>query len=94
MSLRLRREGAMAVLEVGDDGAGVPTGEEERIFERFVRLDESRERGTGGTGLGLSIAREIARRHGGDVTVVSGNGAGSGALFVVHLPTPAPDLDA
>ena len=94
VSLRLRREGAMAVLEIGDDGAGVPPGEEERIFERFVRLDESRERGTGGTGLGLSIAREIARRHGGDVTVVPGNGARPGALFVVHLPTPPPDLDA
>ncbi len=94
VSLRLHRDGTTAVLEIGDDGAGVPPGEEERIFERFVRLDESRERGTGGTGLGLSIAREIARRHGGDVTVVSGNGAGPGALFVVHLPAPPADLDA
>lgn len=91
VSLRLYREGSMAVLEVGDDGAGIPKGEADRIFERFVRLDESRERGTGGTGLGLSIAREIARRHGGEVTAVSGNGAGPGAVFCVHLPMPPQD---
>ena len=96
IGLRLYAEDGQAVIEVADDGAGVPPAEADRIFERFVRLDESRERATGGTGLGLSIVREIARRHGGDV-VLSGSdgsasggrgaaGAWSGARFVVRLP--------
>ncbi len=90
--LRLHAEDESAVIEVGDDGAGVPLGEADRIFERFVRLDESRERGTGGAGLGLSIVREIAVRHGGDVALAPGDGAGhpAGAWFVVHLPLCGP----
>ena len=88
IGLRLYAEDGQAVIEVADDGAGVPPEEADRIFERFVRLDESRERATGGTGLGLSIVREIARRHGGDVVLSGSDGAGgwSGARFVVRLP--------
>jgi signal transduction histidine kinase len=76
-----------ARLEVGDDGPGVPDAQRERIFDRFVRLDESRQRGSGGTGLGLSIAREIATAHGG--TIVAAPSLG-GALFVVTLPLGPP----
>ena len=95
IDLRLCLERDNAVLEVADDGPGVPAGEATRIFERFVRLDESRERATGGTGLGLSIAREIARRHGGDVGLepsAADGGRLSGARFVLRLPL-APDED-
>ncbi|MBC9723835.1 HAMP domain-containing histidine kinase [Streptomyces sp. TRM68367] len=73
-----------AVLEVSDDGPGVPAGERDRVFDRFVRLDDARGRSTGGTGLGLAIVREIAREHGGTAEVVEA--PGGGALFRVRIP--------
>ncbi|HKX68498.1 MAG TPA: ATP-binding protein [Intrasporangium sp.] len=57
---------AYGIVEVCNDGDPIPERDQERIFERFVRLDEARARDTGGTGLGLSIARKLARAHGGD----------------------------
>ncbi|WP_258038665.1 cell wall metabolism sensor histidine kinase WalK, partial [Streptomyces sp. SM12] len=65
----VRRDGGDAVLEVADDGAGVDAAQRERIFQRFVRLDEARSRDAGGAGLGLAIARDVAERHGGTLTV-------------------------
>jgi signal transduction histidine kinase len=56
------------VIHVDDDGPGIPEAERERVFERFVRLDDARGRATGGTGLGLAIAHEIAVAHGGSMT--------------------------
>lgn len=66
---------------VTDNGPGVPQRERERIFERFVRLDQS----TPGSGLGLAIARRIARHHHGDVTC---DASDSGGSFTLRLPTP------
>ncbi|MFD7549467.1 ATP-binding protein [Streptomyces sp. NPDC059578] len=77
------RDGS-AVLAVGDDGDGVPEAERERIFERFVRLDDARSRDDGGAGLGLAIARDVALRHGGTLTVRSS--PAGGALFELVLP--------
>jgi signal transduction histidine kinase len=71
-------------LVVEDDGAGIPESERERVFERFVRLDEARDRDAGGSGLGLAIVREIVTAHGGTVTVSTS--ALGGARFVVRLP--------
>ncbi|WP_067462396.1 sensor histidine kinase [Actinomadura macra] len=82
--LSLREEGGTAVVGVSDDGPGVPAADRERIFERFVRLDDARSRDEGGAGLGLAIARDLVRAHGGDVTV--GEAPGGGALFEVRLP--------
>jgi signal transduction histidine kinase len=75
-----------AVLVIEDDGSGIDTADRERIFERFVRLDEARGRDAGGTGLGLAIVRELAAAHGGSV-VVDASALG-GARFTVTLPLP------
>ena len=74
----------LAVLAVDDDGPGVPEDRREDIFERFVRLDVSRDRDHGGVGLGLAIVAEIVRAHGGRVHV--GDSPSGGARFVVELP--------
>ncbi|MFD6292419.1 ATP-binding protein [Streptomyces sp. NPDC060205] len=84
VSVSVRRAGEWALLEVADDGEGVPAGERERVFERFVRLDEARARDDGGAGLGLAIARDVAVRHGGALTVREA--AVGGALFELRLP--------
>ena len=79
-----------AVVTVEDDGPGVPVADRDRIFERFVRLDQARGRPDGGSGLGLAIVREIVRGHGGEVTV--GDSTLGGARFEIRLPgaaTPA-----
>lgn len=69
------------VLTVDDDGPGVPPADRERIFEPFIRLDESRDRGTGGTGLGLAIVSRVARWHNG-MALATDSPLG-GARFVV-----------
>jgi signal transduction histidine kinase len=73
-------------LKVADTGAGIPTTDLERIFERFYRVDKARSRDTGGTGLGLAIVRHVAESHGGVVEVASE--LGSGSTFTVRLPHP------
>lgn len=92
--LSLRAEGAGAVLVVEDDGPGVDAADRERVFERFVRLDASRERSSGGSGLGLSIVREVVHAHGGSVHLLpAGAGpaaGGSGCRVEVHLPATPP----
>jgi signal transduction histidine kinase len=82
-------DGKNVHVEVADNGPGVPEAERQRVFERFVRLDESRSHDDGGTGLGLAIVRQVVRDHGGDVTVEPATpGAGSpGARFIVTLPS-------
>lgn len=87
----VRREGGQVVLAVSDDGAGVPEAERERIFERFVRLDDARSRDDGGAGLGLAIARDVAHRHGGTLDV--GRAQAGGALFELRLPAAGRDPD-
>lgn len=88
VAVTLRTDAEGAVLQVADDGSGVPQADRDRIFERFVRLDESRARDDGGAGLGLAIARDIATRHGGTLTV--GDAPGGGALFELRLPLHPP----
>lgn len=73
-----------AVIEVRDEGPGIPEEDLERVFEPFFRGERSRNRDTGGTGLGLASARAVARAHGGDVTLE--NRGGGGLLARVTLP--------
>jgi signal transduction histidine kinase len=75
------------VLRVDDDGSGVDPRHRERIFDRFVRLDEARDRDSGGSGLGLAIVREVAEFHGGDVRVLESDLGGS--RFEIRLPATA-----
>ncbi|MGV9684309.1 sensor histidine kinase [Streptomyces cellulosae] len=94
VQVTVRGEDEQVVVTVHDDGPGVPAEDAERIFERFVRLDDARSRDQGGTGLGLAIARDLAHRHGGTLTLVAGDGDGGGACFELRLPqAPAPDGD-
>lgn len=69
---------------VTDQGVGIPSDEQARIFERFYRVDESRDRTTGGTGLGLSLVKHICMSHRGEVSVFSQPGVGS--TFTIRLP--------
>ena len=74
-------------ISVADQGIGIPERDLERIFERFYRVDAARSRATGGTGLGLAIVKHVTAAHGGQVTVVSKEGAGS--TFTLRLPLRA-----
>jgi two-component system sensor histidine kinase SenX3 len=74
----------MVEISVVDQGIGIPSGELDRIFERFYRVDPARHRSTGGTGLGLSIVKHVAATHGGDIRVWSVEGQGS--TFTLTLP--------
>ena len=90
IDLYVGHEGDSAVVEVHDDGSGVPEQDRERVFERFSRLAESKERDPGGSGLGLPISREIVQVHGGTLTAGHSDLLG-GALFTVRLPLAPPE---
>lgn len=79
----VRRQGDQAVLEVSDDGAGIPPDQRMVVFERFVRLDSARNKDSGGTGLGLPIAKKIAEHHGGTLAIENSE---QGARFVLRIP--------
>jgi signal transduction histidine kinase len=70
-SVTVRREGAQAVVEIDDEGPGLPDDELDRVFEPFHRVERSRSRETGGAGLGLALARTVARAHGGTITLAN-----------------------
>jgi signal transduction histidine kinase len=83
----VRPEKDNLILEVRDNGSGIPSNQTSRIFERFYRIDKSRSREMGGTGLGLAIVKHAIENHGGTITVLSETGSGS--LFTILLPPTA-----
>lgn len=84
VAFSLRETDGEVVLAVDDDGAGIPEAHRQRVFERFVRLDEARSRDRGGVGLGLSVVHDIVAAHGGRVSVDASELGG--ARFEVRLP--------
>ena len=86
IAVRLRDEGGAAVLEVADDGPGVPDAERDRVFDRFYRAPEAR---ASGTGIGLTVVRDLVAAHGG--TVAIGDEPDAGARVTVRLPVDADD---
>jgi signal transduction histidine kinase len=84
----LGRHERRVLFAVRDEGLGIPLREQERIFEKFFRLDPNLTRGVGGTGLGLYICRELVRRMGGRIWVASREGEGS--TFFFELPVAEP----
>lgn len=87
VTVALTEDGDQVELEVCDDGPGVPAADRDRVFERFVRLDDARARDEGGSGLGLAIVRRIVDSGGGTVEV--GDTPSGGARFTVRLPRVA-----
>ena len=84
VSLRISVEDGKAVLVVADTGIGIPPADQERVFERFYRVDTARSRAPGRTGLGLALVRHAVERGGGTIELSSQVGVGS--TFVVTLP--------
>ena len=94
VTVRARRNADKVELGVSDEGIGIPTAEQERIFRKFYRAEaSSRDGGEGGTGLGLFIAQGLVGAMGGRIVVDSVEGEGSAFSFelpLARLPVPAP----
>ncbi|GGA71569.1 two-component sensor histidine kinase [Nitratireductor aestuarii] len=84
VKIEARHPRGMLYIVVDDDGPGVPVEKREEIFKPFVRLDAARNQDKSGTGLGLSIARDIARSHGGEITL--NNSPAGGLRVIIQLP--------
>lgn len=93
------RDGDLVVLEVRDHGPGIPPQDAERVFERFFRVDSSRDRASGGTGLGLAIVAAIVAAHGGTVRVLpttegGGEGRGTTVRLTLRAAAAGPGISA
>ena len=85
VTVLVRESGETAMVSVTDHGVGIPSAAQDRLFERFYKVDRARVRGeTGGTGLGLAIARHVIEQHHGRIRVESAEGVGS--TFSFELP--------
>jgi Signal transduction histidine kinase len=87
--ISVKRSGSDLLLEVKDNGPGIPLADQPHIFERFYRVHKDRSRDAGGTGLGLSIVKHTIQAHGGTVSLDSA--PGSGATFTIRLPSLVSD---
>lgn len=86
IELTVRATPTEIIFSVRDHGPGIPADEQERVFERFYRVDRARSRARGGTGLGLAIVKHVAQIHGGSVELSSA--LGSGSTFTIAIPQP------
>jgi signal transduction histidine kinase len=85
VAVSLEESATHVTLRVVDDGPGIPDADRQRVFERFARLDDARDRDEGGAGLGLAIVHDVVAAHGGSVSVENA----PGAAFTVVLPVHA-----
>lgn len=90
VGIGLRDVADVVELSVLDNGIGISVADQERIFERFYRVDPSRSRETGGTGLGLAIVKHVAKNHRGEITLFSQPGLGS--TFTLRLPKAGSEI--
>jgi PAS domain S-box-containing protein len=88
----VRRERTEAIVEIADEGIGIPTAMLGRVFEMFVQVDRQYERGRGGLGVGLALSRQLVEMHGGKI-VAHSPGPGLGSTFEIRLPI-APEVEA
>jgi two-component system sensor histidine kinase VicK len=91
IDVRVSANGGFGVIEIADQGIGIPTPEQQRVFDKFYRLDPDMTRGVGGSGLGLHISRELVQQMHGQLTLTSNQGVGS--TFSVTLPLATHDGD-
>ena len=89
VSISRRRSGEDILIAVTDRGIGIARDDQERVFERFFRVDQARSRATGGTGLGLAIVKHVAANHNGSIRLWSQLGTGS--TFTLSVPVWAED---
>jgi two-component system, OmpR family, sensor histidine kinase SenX3 len=92
VSVSRRRSGRWVEISVTDRGIGIAPEHQQRVFERFFRVDPARSRATGGTGLGLAIVKHVLANHGGEVGLWSSPGTGS--TFTMRLPVRTPETPA
>jgi heavy metal sensor kinase len=88
VTMKSYRRGPHAVIEVADEGPGIAPEHQQKVFERFYRIDKARSRAEGGAGLGLAIARLSVEQQGGDIELESE--VGKGSRFRIVLPRPQP----
>jgi two-component system sensor histidine kinase SenX3 len=91
VGIGIKDKDGLVSVSVADQGEGLKPEDQDRVFERFYRVDAARSRQTGGTGLGLSIVKHVVENHGGEVTVWSQPGKGS--TFTVRLPEMEQDQE-
>ncbi|MEJ2371972.1 MAG: ATP-binding protein, partial [Gemmatimonadales bacterium] len=89
IEVRAEKEASGLRVQITDSGPGIPPVHQERVFERFYRVDPARSREQGGTGLGLAIVKHLVKAQGGDVGIVSDIGAGTTVWFTIPVPSKA-----
>jgi PAS domain S-box-containing protein len=93
IKLSLAIEGARAIVQVQDNGVGIPTEMLSEVFDMFTQVNRTLDRAQGGLGIGLSLVRRLTQLHGGDV-VAESKGLGSGSVFTIRLPLMEPTESA
>jgi len=88
VSLAVSVDDGHAVVRVADAGPGIPAADQDRVFDRFYRVDKARSRDRGGSGLGLAVALSLVRAHGGTLDLTSGPGS---TAFTLRIPLDRPD---